>query len=288
MMGAPPLLRLARPTHWIKNGFVLMPLPFAVVSGGRVEPLALALGLVGFCFVNSAVYVFNDLLDATADRLHPTKRLRPVASGEVSPTQAALFLAVLAATGLGMLVATGHRGAPLLALVYIAVNVAYSLGAKRKALLDVFLVSSGFVIRVILGCALVGVVPSNWLLLCSSSLALFLGFAKRRGDLFENVSTEHRPSLAGYTMGFLDHGMTIATCVALLSYALYSMDSAILRPGREMASMPFVVYGVLFYLREVHAKGSGGSPVEIALGSRTVWACMIGWALAVTWSLGLW
>ncbi len=282
------LLRLARPTHWIKNAFVLMPLPFAIVSGARVEPLGFALGFLGFCLVNSSVYVLNDLLDAKADRLHPTKRLRPVASGEIGAAQAAGFLAVLGAAGLGMLFATGHPTALLLALVYIAINVVYSAGAKRKALLDVFLLSSGFVIRVILGCALVAVVPSNWLLLCSSSLALFLGFAKRRGDLYEKVSTEHRPSLAGYTMGFLDHGMTIATCIALVSYALYCIDSDLLRPGREMASMPFVVYGVLFYLREVHAKGSGGSPVEIALGSRTVWACVIGWAVAVTWSLGLW
>jgi 4-hydroxybenzoate polyprenyltransferase len=282
------LVRLARPAHWVKNGFVLMPVPFAMVAGARVEPAVLLLGLLGFSLVNSAVYAFNDVLDAAADRLHPRKKLRPVASGAVPPGVAMGFSGGLALGGLGLLGATSLRGAVLLTLVYVGVNLAYSLGAKTRALLDVFLLSSGFVIRVALGCVLVGVIPSNWLLLCSSALALFLGFAKRRADLYEGIAVEHRPSLAGYTMGFLDHGMTIAACVALVSYALYSMESEILLPGREMASMPFVVYGVLFYLRLAHLKGSGGSPVDLALRSRTMWACLIGWFGAVLWSLGLW
>lgn len=282
------LVRLARPSHWIKNGFVLMPVPFAVVAGARLRLDVLLLGLVGFCLINSAVYVFNDLVDAPADRLHPRKRLRPVASGDVPLRIAATFAGVLALGGVALLLATGSKAALALAGVYLAVNLAYTLGAKSKPLLDVFLLSSGFVIRVALGCVLVGVVPSNWLLLCSSALALFLGFGKRRADLYEGIAVEHRPSLAGYTMGFLDHGMTISACVAMVSYGLYSMESKILVAGREMASMPFVVYGILFYLRLAHLKGSGGSPVEIALRSRTVWACLLGWGAAVLWSLGLW
>lgn len=285
---ASALIKLARPSHWIKNVFVLVPLPFAAVAGAHLKPIALGLGVVGFCLISSAVYVLNDILDAKADRLHPRKRHRPVAAGQVSVLTAAAFGTLLATAGFGMMAATGLRNPLLLALVYLGINLAYSLGAKSKALLDVFLLSSGFVIRVALGCALVQVRPSNWLLLCSSALALFLGFAKRRADLFEGITAEHRPSLKGYSMAFLDHGMTMAVGLVLVSYALYSMDSEVLRPGREMASMPFVVYGVLFYLREAHAKGAGGSPVEIALHSRTLWACLIGWGTAVTWSLGLW
>jgi 4-hydroxybenzoate polyprenyltransferase len=283
------LLKLARPHHWIKNVFVLMPLPFAFVAGGaRVDWVVFATGFLGFCLVNSAVYTFNDLLDAEADRQHPRKRSRPVASGQVRARVAALFSGALAAAGLGLSVATGVWNAVWLSLLYVVLNAAYSLRAKHIALLDVFLLTSGFLIRVILGCALVSAVPSNWLLLCSSSLALFLGFTKRRADLFEGLGREHRPSLDGYSMRFLDHAMTITACVALVSYALYCMDAGVLRRGRELASMPFVVYAVLFYLREAHVSGSGGSPVEIAFRSRTIWACAVAWGLTVTWSLGLW
>jgi 4-hydroxybenzoate polyprenyltransferase len=284
---AAELVRLARPAHWIKSGFVLMPLPFAIVSGATVRPYALAAGVLGFCLIASSVYVLNDLLDAPADRLHPLKRLRPIAAGAVPARVAALFGILLAAAGFELLILT-ETAAPWLGLLYGGINIAYSLGAKRQALLDVFILSSGFVIRVVLGCVLVRVVPSNWLLLCSSSLALFLGFAKRRGDLQEGVSAAHRPSLAGYSIGFLDHGMTIAACIALLSYALYSIESEVLLAGREMAPMPFVVYGVLYYLREAHTRGAGSSPVDLALRSPTIWICMAGWGLSVMWSLGMW
>jgi 4-hydroxybenzoate polyprenyltransferase len=244
--------------------------------------------MIGFSLINSAVYAFNDILDAAADRLHPVKRLRPVAAGDVSVRSAAGLSIVLAATGLALLVATRSTNSVLLGLLYMAINLAYTLGAKNRTLLDVFLISSGFVIRVALGCALINVIPSNWLLLCSSALAMFLGFGKRRADLFAGLDAEHRPSLAGYTIGFLDQAMTGSAGVALMSYALYSMESAFLLPGRELAGVPFAAYGILFYLWQAHLKGSGGSPVEVALHSRTVWACMIGWGIAITWSLGLW
>ncbi len=169
----------------------------------------------------------------------------------------------------------------------MAINVVYNLGAKHVALLDVFLLSSGFVIRVLLGCVLVSAAPSPWLLLCTSTLALFLGFTKRRADLTDELDLNHRPSLRGYSKAFLDQAMSICAGVAILAYALYCIEAkAVLKPGREMASLPFVAYGILNYLRMVHVEGVGGSPVEVAYHSWSMQACTFGWLVAVTWSLG--
>jgi 4-hydroxybenzoate polyprenyltransferase len=156
------------------------------------------------------------------------------------------------------------------------------------ALLDVFLLASGFTIRVLLGVALVGVTPSAWLLLCTSALALFLGFTKRRGDLISGVDHSHRPSLRGYNVSFLDHAMIICAGVALLAYALYSIESKVFTHGREMASMPFVAYGILNYLRLAEMENIGDSPVDVAYTSRSSQVCVICWIVAVAWSLGIW
>jgi 4-hydroxybenzoate polyprenyltransferase len=277
-----------------------LPVPFALKAmeaAGQPRtfaPLSFCLGFFGFCLVTSAVYTLNDLWDAKIDRLHPKKCRRPIASGEVSPTAAAVQLAVLLIVGLGLCVASERYPSVIIVLAYVAANLAYNLGARNVALLDVFLLSSGFVIRVLLGCALVAMSPSPWLLLCTSTLALFLGFTKRRADLTEDLDLKrHRPSLRGYDKAFLDQAMSICAGVAILAYALYCIEAkepakAIFRPGRELASLPFVAYGILDYLRMVHVEGIGGSPVDIAYRSRSMQVCAVGWIVAVTWSLGIW
>jgi 4-hydroxybenzoate polyprenyltransferase len=236
------LIRLARPKHWIKNVFVLIPLPFALAARGpqvsfRPDIGPLLLGLLGFCLINSAIYTLNDLMDAEADRLHPKKRLRPLASGEVSPLAAGVQIAVLLLSGFALCIMTDCWEAITLSAGYVGINIAYSIGAKHVAVFDVFLLSSGFVIRVLLGCALVGAVASSWLLLCTTSVALFLGFTKRRADLLAGLDANHRPSLEGYSRAFLDQAITICAGVSLLSYALYSIDAGAFDTGRELASM---------------------------------------------------
>jgi 4-hydroxybenzoate polyprenyltransferase len=190
--------------------------------------------------------------------------------------------------GLSCCWAAMHPPAVIIVLAYVALNIAYNLDAKRIALLDVFLLSCGFVIRVLVGCALVSAQPSAWLLLCTSTLALFLGFAKRRADLNEGLDAEHRPSLRGYNMAFLDQAMSICAGVAILAYGLYCIEAKAVVAGREMASMPFVAYGILNYLRMVQVEGIGGSPVDVAYHSLSTQACALGWIVTVTWSVGLW
>lgn len=282
------LVELSRPKHWIKNVFVLMPLPFALASGTAEVHLARFLvGFVGFCLANSAVYAFNDAHDVERDQIHPKKRSRPVASGRVSVRAAHLWSLTLLALGAVLAHASGSRMALVLLLIYAALNLFYCLRGKHIPLVDVFLLSTGFVIRVLLGCALVHVEPSNWLLLCSSTLALFLALAKRWGDLAKGLDAEHRPSLAGYNRDFLHQAMGIMTATTLISYALYCMEAAVLVPGREFASLPFVVFGVLEYLRRVHVRQDGGSPVDTLLSSPALIVCGFGWVVATIWSVQL-
>ncbi len=166
-------------------------------------------------------------------------------------------------------------------------NVAYSLGAKHVALLDVFLLASGFVLRVLLGCSLIGVRPSNWLLLCSSALALFLALVKRRADVGRGVSTESRPSLAGYNLAFLDLAIGVSASMTIVAYALYCMEAPVLLSGREFASLPFVLFGVLDYLRVSMLSDRGGSPVELIWSSPALAVCAAGWVVTTLWSVGL-
>jgi hypothetical protein len=135
---------------------------------------------------------------------------------------------------------------------------------------------------------LIAASPSAWLLLCTSALALFVGFAKRRADLAAGLDGNHRGSLRGYSRAFLDQAIAICAGVALAAYALYSIEAKVFLPQREMASIPFVAYGILNYLRLADSQDAGGSPVEIAYRSLSSQLCAIGWGVAVTWSLGMW
>lgn len=283
----PPVLLLLRPHHWIKNAFVLLPVPFALAAGAHLDAAIFAAGFLGFCLLASAVYAFNDIRDAETDRLSPRKRLRPLASGAVSVGTAWILCAVCLVAAVALGASTGLASVLVLYAVYLGANAAYSLGAKHVPLLDVFILAAGFVIRVLLGTALVLAVPSRWLLLCSSALALFLAFAKRRGDLTEGVGAEHRPSLAGYNVRFLDAAMGVCAGIALVTYALYCVEAEVLVAGREMASVPFVAFAILDYLRLAFTEDAGASPVALALGQRSLQACGVLWLVATGWSLGL-
>ena len=281
------LLRLARPRDWLKNVFVLMPLPFALASGASLEIIPILLGLAGMSLANSAVYALNDVVDAERDRMSARKRLRPVASGAISRQGALAAAAIWLAAGLGLAQLTGQPGAPVILAVYAGINVLYSLGAKHMPLVDAFLLSSGFVLRVVLGCVLVGVAPSNWLLLLASALALLIALGKRRGELIQTPVAAQRPALAGYSRVFLDQAMGIVAGVTIFGYALYCIETPLLIDGREFASLPFVVFGVLEYLRLVQVRNEGESPIDLLLRSPNLLVTGLGWVLASLWSVGL-
>jgi 4-hydroxybenzoate polyprenyltransferase len=243
-----PWYRLLRPSHWTKNLFVLAPLLFS--GRAREVDVAISAGMafVAFCLAASSVYAFNDVLDRDADRRHPTKRLRPVAAGQITTQQALAVSCLLAVLAL-LLAQQSHWQTAAWVGLYLGLNLVYSFGLKHVVLLDVFAIASFFVLRLLAGAAAVAVDPSVWLLLCGGLLALYLGFAKRRHELsaLGDASATHRSVLAQYSAPFLDQISSVLLAVTIVSYLMYSLTSdTARRVGTEELSygIPFVLYGV--------------------------------------------
>ncbi len=251
------LLRALRPAQWVKNLFVLAPVLFGKVAdrpdlAGRTFAVAAA-----FCGLASALYLLNDVRDAEADRQHPVKKKRPVAAGDLRPATA---LGVAAFLGAASLVAVSLAAPAALpwALVYAAITVLYSLGLKKVALLDVFIVASGYVLRVLAGSAAAQVAPSHWLLLCTFFLSLFLALSKRRSELVARGSAG-RASLREIPAGLIESFENIALGTTIVCYALYTVSPetvAWFRTDRLLATVPIVLFG-LFRWRVVEARGGG-------------------------------
>jgi len=251
-----PLFRSLRPAQWSKNVFVLAPATFAgsLLDRGTLEASAIA--FLAFCAAASAVYLFNDLRDREQDRRHPRKRLRPVASGALGAVPAAATGAALAAAAL-IAAWTLNRETALLVGLYLLANLLYSLWLKEIVIVDVMVLASGYVIRVVVGAAAVGVTVSAWLLLCTVFLSLFLGFSKRRHELvlLPDDAGEQRAVLDHYSPTFLDQMMNVVTASTLLSYALYTTaDETVMRFGDYglVWTVPFVLFGIFRYLYLIH------------------------------------
>jgi 4-hydroxybenzoate polyprenyltransferase len=279
------IIRSARPGQWVKNVLVFAPLVFAQQA---LEPLALARTLAAFalfCLASAAVYLLNDLLDRDQDRRHPLKRHRPIAARELAPGAAATAAALLGAGALGAATLLDPRLGLVLG-AYLLVNLAYVRLLKHLVIIDVMTVASGFLLRVVAGGVAVGVPLSAWLLLCTSLLALFLGFGKRRHELvlLEGGAAGHRPILAEYSPYFLDQMIAVVTTSTLVCYALYTMDPAVhqkLHTARLPLTIPFVLYGIFRYLYLVHQKEGGGDPAQAVLADRPLLIDVLLWIGAV-------
>lgn len=251
-----PLFRSLRPAQWSKNVFVLAPATFAGSLLDRGTLGASTIAFVAFCAAASAVYLFNDLRDREQDRRHPRKRLRPVASGAVGTATAAATGVALAAAAL-FAAWTLNRETALLVGLYLLANLLYSLWLKEVVIVDVMVLASGYVIRVVVGATAVGVTVSAWLLLCTVFLSLFLGFSKRRHELvlLPDDAGEQRAVLDQYSPTFLDQMMNVVTASTLLSYALYTTaDETVVRFGDYglVWTVPFVLFGIFRYLYLIH------------------------------------
>lgn len=238
---------LLRPRQWIKNLFVLVGILF---SGKFFDTLLLIDALiltVSFIFAASSVYILNDIVDADADRLHPEKKNRPIASGAIPITHAygLLITTIILSLALAITVSTVPT---LIVLAYIIMNIFYSFYLKYIPILDVFVISTGFIMRVLVGTYGIGITPSNWLILCTFMLTLFLGFSKRRAELLlTGDSANTRNVLKYYRRPFLDHAMTVTVGGTLLSYALYTMSpETILRHGTE--NLLYTIFPVTYAL----------------------------------------
>jgi len=287
--GVTDLARLARPRQWVKNGFVLVGWLFGHgwrEPGTTGEAIA---AFAAFCLVSSAVYALNDVLDRAADRAHPQKRERPVASGAVSVAGALGFAAALAALGLA-LAAWISRPALAIAAGYIVLNLGYSLGLKHVAILDVFMIAGGFMLRILAGTLGIGIAPSRWLLACGLMLTVFLGFTKRRAELLEleDQGGDHRRVLADYTPELLDKMISISAAGALTAYALYTVDAATVAlhgTDKLILTLPFVLYGIFRFIYLLHRRGGGGDPARDLLHDPHLLGAAIGWLAAAAWIL---
>jgi 4-hydroxybenzoate polyprenyltransferase len=258
-------LRLLRPKQWTKNTFVFAPLIFAKLLFDP-DPLLLTLrAFLAFCLTASAVYIINDIADREADRAHPEKRHRPLAAGTLSVPQAIIILAAVLGIDLLFLLNLPLKF-DLLVVSYFAMNLLYSLKLRDVFLLDVFIIAAGFMLRVLGGAYAINVVLSNWIVLCSLFISLFLGFAKRRGELREaqeaGIATK-RKVLQLYRVEFLDQVLTITAAGTVISYALYSVAPRTIEvfgTDRLIYTTVFVIYGVFRYLFLIHTTSSVQNP----------------------------
>jgi len=276
--------RLLRFPDWIKNTFIFAALIF---SGGLRSPARVEAALwafISFSLIAATVYVLNDWQDRAADRLHPEKRRRPIASGLISGPAALLIGVCLMAAGFAIALTRANLSVAALEATYLLINAAYSFGMKRVVILEALAVASGFVIRVLVGAAAVGVVPSHWLILCTLFLALFLTFAKRHGELLllAQSGAEHRSVLSAYTPAFIGQLNILLCSVCLLAYSLYAgAPDTVARLGSDhlIYTVPLVLYGLLRYLYLVQVRGEGGNPSKLVLRDRCLAGCIVLWLL---------
>lgn len=267
------LLRTMRLKQWIKNGFIFIPILFdrklSLSNTGPLINVLIAFGL--FCLMSSAVYVLNDLVDVERDRHHPTKRHRPIASGQLPMSIATIAAVALPILSLGSALMFNVPLALVLALYYIK-DLLYSFSLKNVVILDVLVLASGFIMRVVAGAVVITVTNfSPWLYICVGMLALFLAVGKRRQELVlmgENAGNT-RKILKEYNLELLNDMLRMVMTGSIMTYSLYAIEAPTSFGGPAMIlTIPFVVYGIFRYMYLIHIKGEGGAPDEVLLKDR--------------------
>ena len=286
-----PFFALLRPHQWVKNTFIFLPLFFGSRFGDLVILRLTALAFMGFCACASAVYIFNDSMDIEEDRGHPQNRERPLASGEVGRNGAYLLMSVLLVAGVGTFFFLGRDSLYLLCF-YILLNVLYSIRLKHVPILDVVVISFGFVIRIFIGSIVSGVPLSMWIVIMTFLLALFLALAKRRNDVLISLESggRTRKSIDGYNTEFLNSSMMIMASVVIVSYILYTVSPDVqmkMNTDKLYLTAFFVVLGILRYLQLTFVENNSGNPSKILLEDRFLQLVLIGWLALFSWILYL-
>lgn len=287
-MNPAAILRLMRPKQWTKNLLVFAALIFTGGYRDQKQVIAVLLTFVAMCLVSSATYALNDVADDKRDRLHPKKKDRPVASGQVSVTGAVALAIVLLAAGLAL--AWWVQMAVLIgAAIYLGIQAIYNVGFKSLPVLDVFTLSSGFVLRAIIGAAAINVQVSVWLLLCTGALALLLGFAKRRSEfvLMGDERGQSRPALHGYSIRALDGLVLISGCCAAITFGMYVVESETAKKFPALIlTAPIVLFGIYRYLFLVFSNDEGGEPENLVFGDPQMIGTLIAFLAAAFYAMG--
>jgi 4-hydroxybenzoate polyprenyltransferase len=275
------IIKLVRPRQWVKNGFVFIPFLF----GDKLTDLKLLTAgiivFIAFCFASGSIYTLNDLSDIEFDRRHPEKKDRPLAAKKVSTRTAALIMVLFGS--LAVVMGFWHSNkVGLVVVLFIILNIFYSMYFKNIVLLDIFCIALGFLLRIIAGIYACTVPPSKWIVIMALAIALFLAVGKRRADLLtadENIKN-HRIVLKSYCMRTVDQMIVILAAMIIITYSLYATsDYVIDRYGTEamIYTIPLVIYGLFRYLYVVNDKGSTGDPTKILLSDSHLFLCVLAW-----------
>lgn len=277
MTGA-AIVKLLRPRQWVKNVFVFAPLFFSPAASAESALSDVLFMFAAFCLAASGLYCLNDFCDRDSDKLHPQKRLRPVAAGTISPAVALILSGALTASGLAIAFVMTKGGWVLAA--YLGLTILYSFVLKRLAIVDVLSIALGFVLRVYAGAAAASLEPTVWILVCTGMLALFIALTKRRDDLTQELNAEHRESLGGYSIAFLDASFVMVSTALVVSYVVFTTDpDAMQRLGSDKLylTIPFVIAGTLRHLQLTMVYKRSGSPTDLALSDPFLVIAVLGW-----------
>lgn len=278
-------IQLFRPLQWLKNCFVFAPIFF---SNNLLNPDYLWPTLIvftSFCLISSSIYCFNDIRDAEADRLHPKKKKRPIASGAVSAKAGYVLMAICTLLSLAILCFVDCPSTPYLYIIiggYWLMNIAYCLKLKRYAILDVTIIAIGFVMRILIGGLATDIWISHWLVLITFLVSLFLALSKRHDDfrIYEQTGVKPRDSITGYNIAFINEATAIIASVTMVSYIMYTMSPEVIeRMGSHNLYLTsgWVLAGLLRYLQNMIVYGLSGSPTKSLVKDHFIQICIIGW-----------
>ncbi|MEM9829783.1 MAG: decaprenyl-phosphate phosphoribosyltransferase [Bacteroidota bacterium] len=283
-------IRLLRPEQWAKNLFIFIPLFFVGDFFNIESLLKLGVAFTSFSFVCSAIYILNDYRDIEADRAHPKKRERPLASGEVSKATGLLIMGILAIAGLGAGLMLNFWFLIIL-LTYVAINIGYSFGLKHVGILDILLIASGFLLRTVSGGIVADVPISQWLITMIFLLALFLAIAKRRDDVVLGASSGVliRKSVKNYNLEFVNACMTMIAGIIVVAYLMYTIsDEVVMRLGEHLVyTSVFVIAGLMRYLQIALVEKNSGSPTKLLYKDTFIQITLLGWILSFFWLIYL-
>ncbi|MCL1947550.1 MAG: decaprenyl-phosphate phosphoribosyltransferase [Chitinivibrionia bacterium] len=279
------IFKLLRPEQWTKNLFIFLPVFF----DGQLLNVSALLSCVtvfaAFSFAASSIYCFNDIYDVKADKLHPEKCKRPIASGKISEKTAYAIMVICFSISMSILFFFAkNTNYTLMALIsfYYIMNIAYCIKLKQFVIIDVFIIAVGFVLRVGAGGIAAGIWLSEWIIIMTFLLALFLAFAKRRDDvvLYENTGVSHRKNTGRYNLEFMNQLITVVATIIVIAYLMYTLSPDIierLKSRHIYVTAVFVLMGVIRYLQVTIVDLKSGSPTKILLRDRFIQCCIVGW-----------
>ena len=277
--------QLIRVRHWIKNLFIFAPLIFALYLFDYSKLTRTIVAFISFSFISVLIYILNDIKDKKSDAMHDVKRLRPIASNLVKPYTALIIGIVFFIIGIILACYLGIKPLSIM-LIYVVINILYSFIFKNFVIVDVFFISIGFCLRVLLGSIVINVVLSHWMLITTFTISLIIGFGKRRHELelLGKNAGHHRNNLNEYNKTFLDMLIIISTSITAIGYTLYTINTDIINKfgtAGLIFTIPFVYYGLFRYLLLIYCKGKGGSPEELVVTDPGIIIAVILWFIVI-------